>query len=97
EDIERISNEATKNTADNLGLLADESSDANVAGNDLILDDKTGEVTTNINDVSSKAMSSEKVWKNLQFIIKEADLNSHAKATILDAVAQSGKWNQLSV
>ncbi|EIB7774680.1 phage tail tape measure protein [Listeria monocytogenes] len=96
EDIERISNETTKNTADNLGLLADESSDANVAWNDLILDDKTGEVTTNINDVISKAMSSEKEWKNLQFIIKEADLNSNAKATILDAVAQSGKWNQLS-
>ncbi|MCE8057244.1 phage tail tape measure protein [Listeria monocytogenes] len=96
EDIERISNETTENTADNLGVLADESSDANLAWNNLILDPKTGEVTSNINEVISKAMSSEKDWKNLQFIIKEADLNSNAKATILDAVAQSGKWNQLS-
>lgn len=96
EELDRIASETTENTADNLGVLADESSEANIAWNDLILDDKTGEVTSNINEVISKAMSSEKDWKNLQFIIKEADLNSNAKATILDAVAQSGKWNQLS-
>ncbi|WP_258319964.1 phage tail tape measure protein [Listeria monocytogenes] len=96
EDLDRIASETAENTADNLGLLADETSEANIAWNDFILDDKTGEVTTNINEVISKAMSSEKDWKNLQFIIKTADLNSNAKATILDAVAQSGKWNQLS-
>lgn len=96
EDLDRIASETAENTADNLGLLADESTEANLAWNNLILDPKTGEVTSNINEVISKAMSSEKDWKNLQFIIKEADLNSNAKATILDAVAQSGKWNQLS-
>ena len=39
----------------------------------------------------------QKVGSNLQFIAKDANINSNARATIAEALVESGKWKDMSL
>lgn len=70
---------------------------ANKAWNDMVFDEKTGKVKTNLKEVIASATDSEEAWQNLEFILKHANLTSNAKTEIAVAMGEAGKWNQLSV
>lgn len=85
---------ATKNASK---LMSDFADKASLSWNqDFVLDPKDGEVRTNLPEFIKKTSESKKGWDKLKFIIKNANLNSNAKATITDALVQNGKWNNLS-
>lgn len=70
---------------------------ANKVWNDMVFDEKTGKVKTNLKEVIASATDSEEAWQNLEFILKHANLTSNAKTEIAVAMGEAGKWNQLSV
>lgn len=70
---------------------------ANKSWNDMVFDEKTGKVKTNLKEVIASATDSEEAWQNLEFILKHANLTSNAKTEIAVAMGEAGKWNQLSV
>lgn len=69
---------------------------ANQSWNNLVFDEKNGEVKTNLRDVIAEASSSEEGWKNLKFIIKNADLSTNSKEEIAKALIANGQWAKLS-
>jgi len=65
---------------------------ANDTWNGMILDEKTGEVKTNLTEVITEASQSEEGWNNLQFIMQNAELDTNAKEEIMDALMANGMW-----
>lgn len=65
---------------------------ANDTWNGMILDEKTGEVKTNLDQVITEASQSEEGWANLQFIAHNAELDTNAKEKIMDALMANGMW-----
>lgn len=61
--------------------------------------DKNGkfEVKSNIKEVIGEAAKSAEGWEQLQFIAKTAEINSNARATIADALVESGKWKDMTL
>ncbi|EDN7404729.1 phage tail tape measure protein, partial [Listeria monocytogenes] len=73
--------EAAGGVSDASKLIGDGASKADLAWSDLVLDPKTGEVKTNLNQVVLDAAKSNDGWNNLKFIMKEAKLTTDAKKT----------------
>lgn len=65
---------------------------ANDTWNGMILDEKTGKVTTNLDKVITEASESEEGWNNLQFIMQNAELDTNAKEKIMEALMANGMW-----
>lgn len=61
--------------------------------------DKNGkfEVKSNVKEVIGEAAKSAEGWEQLQFIAKTAELNSNARATIAEALVESGKWKDMTL
>lgn len=76
--------------------LSKNAQEANKAWEQLITDEKTGQIVKNIKQVVEKATESEEGWNNLKFIIKEANLTSNAESEIKKALIATGKWDELS-
>ena len=76
--------------------LSKNTQEANKAWENLITDEKTGQIVDNIQKVVEKATESEEGWNNLKFIIKEANLTSNAESEIKKALIATGKWDELS-
>ena len=76
--------------------LSKNAKEANKAWEQLITDEKTGQIVKNISQVVAKAIESEEGWNNLKFIIQEANLTSNAEVEIRKALIATGKWNELS-
>lgn len=76
--------------------LSKNTQEANKAWENLITDEKTGQIVDNIQKVVEKATESEEGWNNLKFIIKEANLTSNAEVEIRKALIATGKWDELS-
>ncbi|EAC4468941.1 phage tail tape measure protein, partial [Listeria monocytogenes] len=70
--------EAAGGVSDASKLIGDGASKADLAWSDLVLDPKTGEVKTNLNQVVLDAAKSNDGWNNLKFIMKEAKLTTDA-------------------
>lgn len=86
------------NTMEELGYkLSDSTKKANIAWETMITDEKTGNIVKNIDEVLRKAVSTEKGWNDLKFIIHNAKLTSNAKEQIQKALEESGKWNDLDL
>ncbi|MEX6497814.1 phage tail tape measure protein, partial [Lactococcus sp. AK05] len=64
--------------------------------NSLVLDPKTGKVTTNAAQVVADTLKQKGGWEQIQFVMKHANLSTNAKASILEAVIASGQWDSLS-
>ncbi|EAD4262065.1 phage tail tape measure protein [Listeria monocytogenes] len=95
--------EFTRNVQEAAGVASDASkligegaSKADLAWSDLVLDPKTGEVKTNLNQVVLDAAKSNEGWNNLKFIMKEAKLTTDAKKTIATATIESGRWDKMT-
>lgn len=61
--------------------------------------DKNGnfQVKSNVKEVIGEAAKSAEGWEQLQFIAKTAEINSNARATIAEALVESGKWKDMSL
>lgn len=55
------------------------------------------EVKSNVKEVIGEATKSAEGWEQLQFIVKNANLNSNARVTIAEALVESGKWSEMSI
>ena len=55
------------------------------------------EVKSNVKEVIGEATQSAEGWAQLQFIAKNADLNSNARVTIAEALVESGKWSSMTL
>ncbi|EAF1813637.1 phage tail tape measure protein [Listeria monocytogenes] len=88
--------EAAGGVSDASKLIGDGASKADLAWSDLVLDPKTGEVKTNLNQVVLDAAKSNEGWNNLKFIMKEAKLTTDAKKTIATASIESGRWDKMT-
>lgn len=55
------------------------------------------EVKSNVKEVIGEAIKSAEGWEQLQFIVKNANLNSNARVTIAEALVESGKWSEMSI
>ena len=61
--------------------------------------DKNGnfEVKSNVKEVIGEAAKSAEGWEQLQFIVKNANINSNARVTIAEALVESGKWSTMTL
>lgn len=55
------------------------------------------EVKSNVKEVIGEATKSAEGWEQLQFIVKNANLNSNARVTIAEALVESGKWSEMTL
>ncbi len=81
--------------AETTGELSEEAREANIAWNNLILDDETGEVHTNLKEFIQETSEADDGWEQLEFILKHAELSTNAQDTIREALEENGKWNEL--
>ncbi|EAG9505729.1 phage tail tape measure protein [Listeria monocytogenes] len=96
DEFTRNAQEAAGGVSDASKLIGDGASKADLAWSDLVLDPKTGEVKTNLNQVVLDAAKSNEGWNNLKFIMKEAKLTTDAKKTIATASIESGRWDKMT-
>lgn len=54
-------------------------------------------VKSNVKEVIGEAAKSAEGWEQLQFIAKTAEINSNARATIAEALVESGKWKDMTL
>ena len=62
--------------------------------NALTLDPLTGELKTNAVQVVTKALTAENGWNNMEFILKNANVNSNARVEVADALQKLGEWDK---
>ena len=55
------------------------------------------EIKSNVKEVIGEATKSAEGWEKLQFIVKNADINSNARVTIAEALVESGKWSTMTL
>ena len=55
------------------------------------------EIKSNVKEVIGEATKSAEGWDQLQFIVKNANLNSNARVTIAEALVESGKWSEMTL
>lgn len=55
------------------------------------------EVKSNVKEVIGEATQSAEGWEQLQFIVKNANINSNARVTIAEALVESGKWSTMTL
>lgn len=79
------------------GYTSDMSADARNATdqwNALTLDPLTGELKTNAVQEVTKALTAENGWNNMEFILKNANVNSNARVEVANALQKLGEWDK---
>ena len=107
EEIGKKAAEASQKIGDSHSILANYTSEmskevkeANDAWSLLVGNiDKNGnfQVKSNVKEVIGEAAKSAEGWEQLQFIAKTAEINSNARATIAEALVESGKWKDMTL
>lgn len=107
EEIGKKAAEASQKVGNSHSILANYTSDmskevkeANDAWSLLVGNiDKNGnfQVKSNVKEVIGEAAKSAEGWEQLQFIAKTAEINSNARATIAEALVESGKWKDMTL
>nr|DAU66995.1 MAG TPA: minor tail protein [Caudoviricetes sp.] len=107
EEIGRKASEASQKAGNSHSILAKYTSEmnkevkeANDAWSLLVGNiDKNGnfQVKSNVKEVIGEAAKSAEGWEQLQFIAKNAEINSNARVTIAEALVESGKWKDMSL
>ena len=62
--------------------------------NALTLDPLTGELKTNAVQEVTKALTAENGWNNMEFILKNANVNSNARVEVANALQKLGEWDK---
>mgnify|MGYP001202533191 FL=1 len=83
---------STAITIENSEKATEKVKEANAVWNNMVLDEKTGEVKTNLYEFIQESTQSEEGWENLEFIIHNAELNSNAQEIIQNAMEANGTW-----
>ena len=55
------------------------------------------EIKSNVKEVIGEATKSAEGWEQLQFIVKNANINSNARVMIAEALVESGKWSTMTL
>lgn len=76
--------------------MSEEVASANLTWNSIVLDPKTGEIKTNVQEEIQKALQAEGGWESLQFVLKQANIETNAKIAIGEALKEAGRWENLS-
>lgn len=107
EEIGKKAEEASQKVGNSHSILANYTSEmskevkeANDAWSLLVGNiDKNGnfQVKSNVKEVIGEAAKSAEGWEQLQFIAKTAEINSNARATIAEALVESGKWKDMTL
>lgn len=107
EDVGQKAAEASQKVGDSNSILAKytsemskETREANDAWSLLvgnINENGNFEVKSNVKEVIGEATQSAEGWAQLQFIAKNANLNSNARVTIAEALVESGKWSSMTL
>lgn len=94
-----LASNAEKN-AEKISWTASESSKAGKKAaqtwNELVFDEKTGEVTSNVAEVVTEATKDSLTWNNLKLVVHDADLDSNAKDVIGEAAIANGWWDGMA-
>lgn len=94
-----LASNAEKN-AEKISWTASESSKAGKKAaqtwNDLVFDEKTGEVKSNVAEVVREATKDSLTWNNLKLVVHDADLDSNAKDVIGEAAIANGWWDGMA-
>lgn len=82
--------------ADRLKWMGDEATNAGQTWNSIILDEKTGEVKTNVREEVIEAAKDAEKWNHMRFQLKNADLDSNARLIIGEAAIMNGWWEGMA-
>lgn len=94
-----LSKELAENAEENakkLSWVADESKAGAKTWNDIILDQKTGEVKTNVREEVIKAGEDVTTWNEMRFQLHNANLSSNAKSIIGESAIVNGWWDGMA-
>jgi len=84
-------------TVDRTSFVLQSTEELATSWNRLILDEKTGEVKTNLSEVLIESAQTEEGWEILKFASKQANIDSNAKVMIAEALLATGQWDDLSL
>ncbi|MHC5250446.1 phage tail tape measure protein [Enterococcus sp. LJL90] len=86
---------AEKN-AETLNWTADEATNAGSIWNNLVFDEKTGEVKTNAREAVIEATKDTNTWNQMRLVVHDANLNSNAKKIIGEAAIANNWWDGMA-
>lgn len=96
---DKVAENAEKN-AERLAWKADENikngKKAAQVWNDLVFDEKNGEVKSNVREVVTEASKDSATWNQIRFQLQNADLDSNAKLIIGEAAIANGWWDGMA-
>lgn len=82
--------------ADALAWQTDGTRDFEKAWANIVLDEKTGQIKTNVREAIIEAGKDLATWNDMSFMIHDADINSNAKTMIGEAAIVNGRWDSMS-
>lgn len=80
-------------TEKNLSWMGDEATIAGKTWNDLVFDEKTGELHTNVREVVLEGAKDIGTWNRIRPLVHDANLDSNAKFIIGEAAIMHGRWD----
>ena len=86
----------SKENADKLSWMADQSKKAGETWNSIVLDEKNGEVKTNVREAIIEAAKDSSKWNEMRFQLHDANLNSNAKLMIGEAALANNWWDGMA-
>lgn len=86
----------SKETAETLKWVADQSTLAGKTWNDLELLDKEGKVKTNASEIVTEATKDVSTWNNMKLVLHDANLDTNAKEIIGEAAIANGWWDGMA-
>ncbi|MFS0927629.1 phage tail tape measure protein [Enterococcus durans] len=95
-DMSRTAAKTAEENAKKIDLISTEATEVGEFWNNLVLDEKTGEVKTNAQEAINEAAKSEAGWNKLIWASKKANLSSNAKLMIAEAAIANGKWDKMT-
>lgn len=95
-DMSRTAAKTAEENAKKIDLISTEATEVGEFWNNLVLDEKTGEVKTNAQEAINEAAKSEVGWNKLIWASKKANLSSNAKLMIAEAAIANGKWDKMT-
>lgn len=101
--MQSAADEVAKNAEKNAKKIAWEADESSKYGkhaaetwNNLVFDEKTGEVKTNVREVLMEAAKDSSKWNEMRFQLQNADLDSNAKLIIGEAAIANGWWDGMA-
>lgn len=99
ESAKDLSAQVTANAQRNADALAwqtDGTRDFEKAWANIVLDEKTGQIKTNVRESIVEAGASNEQWNNMKFMLHNAELDSNAKQMIGEAAIVNGYWDGMA-